>query len=140
MDALNRVELIGVISSDLELKQTANAKYFISFSIATANKYTDKDGNVKESTDFHLTVAWGKLAEEIGRFCKKGDRLYIEGELKTRSWEGQDGKKGYKTEVNIKNIIRFALEQMSIDDIEGEVKKMKPKLKQEEISIEDIPF
>ncbi len=97
---LNKVMIIGRLTRDPEVRTTPGGAQVASFSVATSFNWTDKnDGQKKEQTEFHNVVAWRKLAEIVGQYLKKGSQVYIEGRLQTRSWEGQDAKKNYRTEI-----------------------------------------
>jgi len=102
---LNKVMLIGRLTRDPEIRTTPNGTNVASFSVATSFNWTNQQGQKQESTEFHNVVAWRKLAEIIGQYLKKGSQVYLEGRLQTRSWEGQDGKKNYRTEVVVDNMI-----------------------------------
>ncbi|MBX4187950.1 MAG: single-stranded DNA-binding protein [Candidatus Doudnabacteria bacterium] len=103
---LNKVMIIGRLTRDPELRSTPNGAQVVSFSVATGFSWTDQSsGQKKEQTEFHNVVAWRKLAEIIAQYLKKGSQVYIEGRLQTRSWEGQDGKKNYRTEIVADNMI-----------------------------------
>ena len=144
---LNKAQIIGRITQDLELKQTPNGQNVMSFSVATNRNWTDSSGMKQEQVEFHNVVLWGKLAEIADQYLNKGSKLFIEWRIQTRSWEAQDGTKRYKTEIVWENMIMLD----SKSDSEGfsksssssnnspAVKKSSPKA-EEEISIEDIPF
>jgi len=102
---LNKVQIIGRLTRDPEIRTTPNGANVASFSVATGFTWTDQQGQKKEQTEFHNVVAWRKLADIIGQYLKKGSQVYIEGRLQTRSWEGQDGKKNYRTEIVAENLI-----------------------------------
>lgn len=143
---LNKVQIIGNITQDIELKQTPNGQNVCSFSVATNRSWVDGSGMKQEVAEFHSIVLWGKLAEIAGQYLHKGKKVYIEGRLQTRSWEAQDGTKRYKTEIVWENMIMLdgkggdsAAPSYSNESSVGAVKKSSPK-KEEEISIEDIPF
>src|SRR3989338_1680526 len=102
---LNKVMLIGRLTRDPEIRTTHNGTNVASFSVATGFSWTDQQGQKKEQTEFHNVVAWRKLADIIGQYLKKGSQVYLEGRLTTRSWEGQDGKKNYRTEIVVDNMI-----------------------------------
>ncbi len=103
MSSLNKVQLIGRAGADPELKYTATSKAVCGLSLATTDKWTDKEGKKQESTEWHRLVFWGKGAELINQYIKKGSLLYIEGSLKTRSWEDDSGQKKYSTEIHVKD-------------------------------------
>ncbi|HYE22650.1 MAG TPA: single-stranded DNA-binding protein, partial [Verrucomicrobiae bacterium] len=102
---LNKVMIIGRLTRDPEVRTTPGGANVVSFSVATSFNWTDQQGQKKEQTEFHNVVAWRKLAEIIGQYLKKGSQVYLEGRLQTRSWEGQDGKKNYRTEIVADNMI-----------------------------------
>jgi single-strand DNA-binding protein len=96
--SLNKVQLIGHLGKDPELKYTPSGVAVANFSIATNESWKDQEGNLQERTEWHNIVAWRKLAEICGEWLKKGKRIYIEGKLQTRSYE-KDGVKKYITEI-----------------------------------------
>lgn len=96
---LNKVLLIGNITKDPELKALPSGMQVATFSIATNRTWKDANGQKQEAADFHNIVVFGKQAEVIGQYMKKGSSILIEGRIQTRSWDGQDGKKNYRTEI-----------------------------------------
>jgi single-strand DNA-binding protein len=96
---LNKVMIIGRLTRDPEVRSTPNGANVASFAVATGFSWTDQSGQKKEQTEFHNVVAWRKLGDIVAQYLKKGSQVYIEGRLQTRSWEGQDGKKNYRTEI-----------------------------------------
>lgn len=105
MFSLNRAQIVGNLTRDPEMRYTPSGQAVSSFSVATNRRWKDKDGNNQEATEFHNIVAWGKLAEITSQYLKKGNKVYIEGRLQTRSWEGQDGGKRNRTEIVAENFI-----------------------------------
>lgn len=100
MSGVNKVILIGRFGQDPEIKYTPSGVAVANFSIATSNQWKDKDtGEKKEKTEWHKIVAWRRQAELMGEFFGKGDQIYIEGRLETRSWEPDEGGKRYMTEI-----------------------------------------
>ena len=97
---LNKVFLIGNLGNDPEFQTLESGKSVAKFSIATSEVWKDKDGNKKEETQWHNCTVWGKQAEIINMYSKKGSRLYLEGEITYRSYE-KDGEKKYYTEIVI---------------------------------------
>ena len=97
---LNQAQIIGRLGKDPEIRTTAGGVNVANFTLATSEKFKDRDGKPQEKTEWHNCVAWGKLAEIIGQYPKKGDLLYVQGKIETRSWE-KDGAKQYKTEINV---------------------------------------
>jgi|TARA_Y100001960_G_C14586903_1_gene783639 single-strand DNA-binding protein len=102
---LNKAQVIGRITQDIELKQTPNGQNVCSFSVATNRNWTDSSGMRQEQAEFHNIVLWAKLAEIAGQYLTKGQKVFIEGRLQTRSWEAQDGTKRYRTEIVGENMI-----------------------------------
>jgi len=96
---LNKVQLIGNLTRDPELKSTPSGAKVCSFSLATNETFKDAQGQKKETVEFHNIVVWGKTAENVAQYMKKGSQIYIEGKLQTRSWD-KDGVKHYRTEIN----------------------------------------
>ena len=102
---LNRVQLIGNLTGDPELRYTPQGTPVCSFSIATNRSWKDSQGEVKEEATFHRCVAWSKLAEIAAQLLAKGRKVYLEGRLANRNWEGKDGVKHSTLEVIINDLI-----------------------------------
>ena len=100
----NRVELIGNLTRDPELRYTPNGAAVVTFGVATNRTYVS-EGERKEEVDFHRLVAWNKLAELCNQLLKKGMRVFVSGRLQTRSWEGNDGVTRQTTEIVIEDMI-----------------------------------
>ena len=96
---LNRAMIIGNLTRDPEVRTTANGQTVATFGIATNHVWNDASGQRQERVEFHNIVAWGKLAEICGQYLGKGRKVYLEGRLQTREWEGQDGQKRNRTEI-----------------------------------------
>jgi len=103
--SLNRVQLIGNLTRDPELRYTPNGNAVCTFSIATNRSWTTDSGEKREEVDFHRIVAWNKLGELCSQFLVKGRKVYVEGRLSTRNWTGQDGTQKSTTEVVIDDMI-----------------------------------
>lgn len=102
---LNRAQIIGNLTRDPELRQVPSGQSVCSFGVATNRAYTDKEGARKEEVEFHHIVAWGKLAEICSQYLSRGRQVFIEGRLRTREWQGQDGAKRNRTEIVAENMI-----------------------------------
>ena len=102
--ALNKVLLIGNIGNDPEIRILQGGAKVASFNIATTERYKDRNGEVKENTEWHSCTAWDKKADIVEKYVSKGMQIYLEGKLTTRSWEDQGGVKRYKTEIQVINI------------------------------------
>lgn len=122
---MNKAMIIGNLTRDPELKTTTNGTQVVNFGVATSYKYKEQ-----ETTEFHNVVAFGKLAEIIAQYLQKGKKVYIEGRLQTREWEGTDGVKKYRTEI-------IANEMEMLSPKEG-AKRNEPS--RENIDIDQIPF
>jgi single-strand DNA-binding protein len=99
MASVNRVILIGNLGRDPELRYTQGGQAVTNFSIATNEKWKDKDGNPQERTEWHRINVWGKPAENCAQYLAKGRSVYIEGRLQTREWEDKEGNKRQTTEI-----------------------------------------
>ncbi len=114
MRSVNKVILIGNLTRDPELKQTASGQAVTTFGIATNREWMTSGSESKKSTEFHEVVAWAKLAEICHRYLRKGKLVYLEGYLKTRSWDDDSGQKRFRTEVVLQDMI--ILEKRSKED------------------------
>ena len=106
MAGVNKVIIVGNVGRDPELRSTQNGQAVATFSVATSERFKDKDGQPQERTEWHRVVAWGRLAEICGEYLRKGKQVYVEGRLQTRDWEDKDGHKRYTTEV-IANVMQM---------------------------------
>ena len=101
----NKVQLIGRLGQAPEVKHLDSGKTVANFSLATNYKYKNDQGELVENTDWHNLVAWGKTAEIIEKYVKKGSEIGIEGRLTTRSWDDKEGNKRYTTEVVVNELL-----------------------------------
>jgi single-strand DNA-binding protein len=101
---LNKALIIGNLTRDPELKALPSGYKVCSFGVATNRSYKDKDGVRQESVEFHNVAVFGKIAELSAQYLKKGQQVLIEGRLQTRSWDGKDGEKKYRTEIIADNV------------------------------------
>ena len=100
MASVNKVILVGRLGKDPEIRSTPNGNSVAKFSLATDDRYTDKSGEKQERTEWHNIVAWGKLAEICGQYLRKGKLIYIEGSIRTDTWDDKEtGRKKYRTEI-----------------------------------------
>lgn len=104
-EGLNRVMLLGNLGADPELRMTSGGQAVLKLRLATAETYLDRNRNRQERTEWHSVVVWGKRAEALGKILSKGSRLFVEGSLRTSSYDDRDGNKRYKTEIVANNII-----------------------------------
>lgn len=150
--SLNRVQLIGNLTRDPELRYTPNGTAVCSFGIATNRNWTTDAGEKKDEAEFHNIVAWNKLAELCSQFMVKGSKVYVEGRLATRSWQAQDGTQRSRTEIVISDMILLdgkrpaAVEGEAEEKTEETEKKSEEEEKEEsdapdeEVAPDDIPF
>ncbi len=103
--SLNRAQIIGNLTRDPELRQTGSGQSVTSFGVATNRVWKDASGAKQEEVEFHNVVAWGRVAEICAQYLRKGSKVYIEGRLRTRDWEGQDGQKRRTTEIITENMV-----------------------------------
>ncbi len=106
--SLNKVILIGNVGKDPEVRyldqNVQNQAKVASFPLATTERFRDRNGEVRENTEWHNIVVWRNSADYVEKWVKKGAQLYVEGKIRTRSWDGQDGQKRYTTEIVADNI------------------------------------
>lgn len=134
--SVNKVILIGNLTRDPEMRYTPNGQAVVSFGLATNRRWTDKAGEQKEDTEFHNIVAWGKLAELCSQLLKKGRKVYIEGRLQTRSWEGKDGVTRSRTEIVTEDMVVLNLPPK----VEGEGEAfVAPEVAPPEVQVEEQP-
>ncbi len=155
--SLNRVQLIGNVTKDPDVKQIPGGTTVATFSIATNYTWKDQAGQKQDKAEFHNLVAWRKLGEIVAQYVKKGSKVFVEGRIQTREWEGQDGAKRYKTEIILDNMIMLdkkggmtgesysdsgSSEESSNDRSHGSVRASAPATAdiEESINIEDLPF
>jgi single-strand DNA-binding protein len=152
---LNQVELIGNVTNDINLKYTPNGRAVGNFSIATNRRYKNQTTDQwQDEASFHNIVVWGNDAEGMSQRAKKGTRVFIQGRLQTRSWDDQDGKKNYRTEVVADKIILLdRYERGQMESLSGGNNSSKPmpakstksneqieEVDNGEINPDDLPF
>ncbi len=156
--SLNRVQLIGNVTKDPEVRQIPGGTTVATFSIATNFSWKDASGQRQDKAEFHNLVAWRKLGEICAQYVRKGSKVFAEGRIQSREWDGQDGVKRYRTEIVLDNMIMLDKKtgaptgESSYNEAPREHSAVKnadnapagagqqaPDL-EEEISIEDLPF
>jgi single-strand DNA-binding protein len=105
MKSVNKVILLGNVTRDPELKATANGQSVATFGLATNRVWKDQTGEKQSLAEYHNLVAWGGLAEFCAQSVHKGKPLYVEGYLKTRSWDGPEASKIFRTEIVVENLV-----------------------------------
>lgn len=158
--SLNKVQLIGNLTRDPELRYTPQGTAVCTFGLATNRTWTTDNGDKKDEAEFHKIVAWNKLGELCSQLLSKGRKVYVEGRLATRSWTGQDGVQKSTTEIVIDDMIildskkegtvEAAPVDMSYEDVAQDKEEAKPKVKKadkkeekvesEDVNPDDIPF
>jgi len=108
--SLNKVTLIGNLGQDPEVRSTANGGRVANFSVATSRQWSGAGGDKQEKTEWHRIVAWNNnkgtgLADLVEKYCKKGDKIYIEGRIEYRSWQDKEGQTRYTTEIIANEVI-----------------------------------
>ncbi len=111
MKSINKVEILGHVVADPQIKSTKSGKSVSSFAIATNNEWLDQEGTLKKSADFHRVVAWEKLAEICTKHLRKGSPVLIQGRLTNRAYEGNDKMMRYVTEVVLNDVHLFKYEK-----------------------------
>ena len=139
--SVNKVILVGRLGRDPEEFTTTTGKVVSTFSLATDRKYTNEKGEKVEETEWHSCAAYGKVAEVINKYLKKGRQVYLEGFLRTREFTGKDGVKRWKTEVivNTMQMIGSASQSEGSADYQSGNTAYQPK-QTASTSSEDIPF
>ncbi len=132
MAGLNKVMIIGNLGSDPEMKFLPSGTPVATFRIAVNDSYSGQDGERKEETEWFSIVAWRQLAEMCTQYLSKGREVYVEGRLRTRSWDGPDGQKRYRTEV-VAHTVLFLDRQRSSAPLPGEQAS-------DDVEPDDLPF
>lgn len=135
----NKALVIGNLTRDPELRSLPSGIQVASFSVATNRVWKDKNGAKQESVDYHNVVVFGRQAESVSQYMKKGSSILVEGRLQTRSWDGQDGKKNYRTEI-VADRVQFGPRKHNetsapTEPVDAEV--IEPG---EAVNVDDIPF
>jgi single-strand DNA-binding protein len=135
--SVNKAILIGNLGSDPEVKTTSTGKQVASFSLATSERYKDKTtGEAKSVTEWHNVVLWGNLAEVAGKYLRKGSKIYLEGKIKTRSYESNGAKK-YITEIIGDNLTMLGEKPQPAAQVEASSGHTVPS---HDVSKDDLPF
>ena len=135
MVSVNRIIIIGNLGSDPEMRFTPNGRPVTSFSVATNRRYTTSDGERREETEWFTVVTWGRLAEQCNQFLTKGRLVYVEGRLRSHSWEGQDGQRRSRNEI-VADRVSFLDRQAVAPLPEEKVEESTT----DELEPDDIPF
>lgn len=145
-DGLNRVMLLGNLGADPELRTTTGGQAVLKLRLATSESYLDRNKVRQEKTEWHSVVIWGKRAEALARILGKGARIFIEGGLRTSTYDDRDGNKRYKTEIVANNIIlaggarRGSSPSSQSDDEPGPTQYGRGEDEPDSYGDDDIPF
>jgi single-strand DNA-binding protein len=133
--SINKVILVGNVGKDPEVRYTPNGLPVANFSLATNEKFKNRNDEWQERTEWHYVVAWQRLAEIVGEYVAKGSKVYVEGKLQTSSWEDrQSGERKYRTEIVARELLLLGPWNHSGGGHQG------PTHNENEIVDEDIPF
>lgn len=137
---LNKVIIIGNLTRDPETRALPSGTNVTSFSLATNRTYKDRDGNKKEDVEYHNVVVFGKTAELVAQYLKKGQSALIEGRIQTRSWD-KDGQKQYRTEI-VADTVQFGPKKDGTASAPAQPKSDEDTIEcpEDEINPDDIPF
>ncbi len=142
MSGLNQVNLIGRLGQDPVIRHTASGDAVANISVATSESWKDKNGDKNEKTEWHKVVAFGKLAEIMEKWIKKGSQVYIQGKIQTRKWQDKEGRDNYTTEIVAKDMVMLGGANKSSPESESESEQ--PYDKSKAVAIEsfddDVPF
>ncbi|MCC7007827.1 MAG: single-stranded DNA-binding protein [Acidobacteria bacterium] len=105
MGSVNKAILVGNLGRDAEMRFTAGGTPVATVSLATTERYTDREGQKKEDTQWHRVVIWGKTAESLHEYLTKGKQIYVEGRIQTREWTDKDGKQARTTEIRADRVV-----------------------------------
>lgn len=153
---LNKAMLIGRLTRDPETRTIPSGQTVTSFGLATNRVWTDNTGQKQEMVEYHNITAWRRLAEICQQYLKKGSKIYLEGRLQTRSWDGQDGIKRYRTEIIADNMIMLdsrpagtvaasptppsPADEIPEIQVSPEPLSEGPVSSNEEVNVEEVPF
>lgn len=122
--SLNKVMLIGNLGSDPEVRSTTGGSRVATFSLATSRQWNSPSGEKQEKTEWHRCVVWNSkastLADVVEKYCKKGDRLYVEGRIEYRQWQDKENQTRYSTEINVRELVMLGGGKGGGADFDGE--------------------
>ena len=137
MRGVNKVILVGNLGADPDVRYSSTGSAVVNFRIATSENWTNKEGGKETRTEWHRIVAFGKLAEICAEYLKKGKQVYVEGRLRSRSWEDKEGNKRWTTEIVASNVVMLGGAGDQVSETGGEPPEDTPDRTQQE---DDIPF
>lgn len=141
--SVNKAILVGSVGRDPEVRVSNDAKV-ATFTLATNERYKDRNGEYQTTTDWHTIVCWRATAEVVEKYVKKGMQLYVEGKIKTRSWEDQNGNKRYVTEIIADNVQMLGKKEdnaaQSQQRFDPHAAQTTPMTMPNEVDDSDLPF
>ena len=140
MLTLNKVMIIGNVGTEPEMRFTPNGNPVTSFRVATNRVYTTPEGERKQETEWFTVVAWNRLAENCNQYLTKGQRVFAEGRLHTRSWEGQDGQQRSRSEIVANRVLFLDRQATAPTPGEGGEEAAAAHSEPEPAVVEDVPF
>ena len=140
MLTLNKVMIIGNVGTEPEMRFTPNGNPVTSFRVATNRVYTTPEGERKQETEWFTVVAWNRLAENCNQYLTKGQRVYAEGRLQTRSWESQDGQQRSRSEIVANRVLFLDRQAMAPTPGEGGEEAATHSSEPEPAAVEDVSF
>ncbi|BCW93687.1 MAG: single-stranded DNA-binding protein [Acidobacteriota bacterium] len=132
--SVNKVIIVGNVGREVELRHTPSGVAVARFSVATNERWRDKDGNRQEHTEWHTVVAWGKLAEFCQQYVTKGRQVYVEGSLRTRTYDDDKGNRRYFTEIRAQTIQLLGRREGAAEGGAEEAPELPPEVE------DDVPF
>lgn len=129
MASLNKIMVIGNVGNDPEMRYTPNGNPVTTFNIAVSRVYTTREGERRQETEWFTVITWDRLAETCNQFLSKGRRAYVEGRLRSHTWEGKDGQRHFRNEI-IANRVVF-LDRPAVAPLPEEAEEIEP---------QDLPF
>lgn len=123
--SLNRADIIGNLGADPEIRSTSSGTRVATMSVATNRTWTDGDGNEKSATEWHRVVAWDRLADVVGQYLSKGDRLFVSGRIEYRTWTDDEGRERQATEIRASEVIMLGGGSRGREPVEADRERVK---------------
>ena len=140
MASVNKVILVGNLGKDPEVKKFDSGIKNASFSLATTEKFKNKAGEMVSNTEWHNIVVWGTLSDVAEKYLKKGSQIYLEGKIKTSSWDDKSGAKRYKTEIYADNFTMLGVKDVQSNEPKKEYAKQQELSHNPDIDDNELPF
>lgn len=138
--ALNKAMLIGNVGNDPEIRTLSNNEKVASFRLATTERFRDRNGEQRENTEWHQITAWGKVADIVEKFVKKGSQVYVEGKITTDKWTDKDGNERFSTKIRVEGIQLLGKKEEKVSVTRQEIESPALKALKEEDPNGDLPF